>query len=104
MSTLSLVDGEQEHQPAQLRLGEFEGLKINTARLNFAGNVLVDDQRLVEALRLNADVELVISGRVVGRSHSTKRDGEGYVKETVTSSTLYIENLAVVSDEPEPTG
>lgn len=84
----------------QLRLPMFEGLQVNTHHLNFAGNVLVEDQAIVDALRLNKDVELVIMGRVVARGHRTKRDGEGYVIETTSSSTLYVEGLAIVAEAP----
>lgn len=72
MSTATAThDAPADSSGAEDRLEEltlFEGYRVAETRLNFSGNNLID-RDLAEDLELGAEVELVITGKVVSVTH-----------------------------------
>lgn len=98
MSVVPMNEPEQEQSP-QLRIPHYEGLVVNRVVLAFSGSLEVDDQKLVDLLRLNHDVELVVSGRLLGSGHKVKLDGDGYLEETHKRVVLRVESMAPVGGD-----
>lgn len=93
MSLASVPETEtEEREPeAQLELEGFQGHKVTELRLNFSGNTLVGDPDTAAALRLDGEVELVVTGRVVSSTHRAGRDAGG--TKVGQSVAVFVENV-----------
>lgn len=78
---------------ATTQLPLFEGQRVTDHAINFSGDVAVKEQDLVKAMKLNAEVEVVVRGRIVSRKHGVARDSEGNVIGTKSSSTILVESV-----------
>jgi hypothetical protein len=73
----------------------FEGYRVSEHRLNFAGNILLIDADVLKQMHLkNNDVELVIRGKVVARSHKKLSDKDGNTTGAVSSTSVYVESVS----------
>lgn len=76
--TSSEPQAEPQAEPVPLsQLPLFEGHRVIEARMNFGGNIAITDPEFAKSLKLGAEVEFVIRGRVVSRGH--KEIGRAHV-------------------------
>lgn len=101
-------------------LPEFEGQRVDRFKVTFSGNVELDpsdpsDHKLIEALKLGADVRLTVDGTIKSRPHKVTLDGEGYAKTVMSEAAVSVHsvNLRKVEqlslairreDAPDPLG
>lgn len=74
---------------------KFEGVKVSDFRLNFGGNVELGDKALIDALKLDEEVTLVVRGRVRGRGHKMKTSKDGASGSAVSSATIVIDTVTL---------
>lgn len=91
-------DVANDPEPVQLKLPTFEGQKVNTARLSFSGNILVEDQELAEQIRLGREVALIVRGRVVSRQHREQRDKENAIVGVVSSGAILVDGIELYAE------
>lgn len=75
--------------------GKFEGVKVDDFRLNFGGNVELGDPALINALKLDEDVTLIVKGKVRQRSHKLKNAKDGAKGSAVSGATLVIDSVTL---------
>lgn len=96
MAEPARTDAPAEEDGGQLLVFDkkFEGVKITDYRLHFGGNVELGDKELIDALKLDEEVTLIVKGRVVGRGHKTKTAKDSK-SSAVSSSTVVIETVTL---------
>lgn len=99
MTVTPINDEVAVDTPPQLRIPSFEGMDVDKCTLTFSGSVEITDQKLIDAIKLNKSIELVVSGKFKARAHNVKDDADGYLKETISRSTVKIDDVALVSDD-----
>lgn len=75
--------------------GKFEGVAVKDFRLNFGGNIELGDKALIDALKLDEDVTLVVKGKVRSRGHKLKAAKDGAKSSAVSSATIVIDTVAL---------
>lgn len=86
---------QQQEQPSNLtQLPLFEGHRVIEARMNFGGNIAITDADLAKTLKLGAEVEFVIRGRVVSRGHKSKGDE----RQAVSSANVVVDEILPVAE------
>lgn len=90
-------DGPKEDASGQVLLfsGKFEGVKVADYRLNFGGNVELGDKELIDALKLDEEVTLIVKGRVRSRGHKMKNAKDDSKGTAISSSTIVIDSVAL---------
>lgn len=79
-------------------LPEFEGQRVDRFKVKFSGEIALDpsdpnDHKLIEALKLGADVRLTIDGTVKSRPHDVTLDGEGWVKNVISAASVAVHTV-----------
>lgn len=95
------AEGEDDSPQAEaggqvlLFTGKFEGVKVDDFRLNFGGNIMLGDKALIDALKLDEDVTLIVKGKVRSRGHKLKAAKDGAKGSAVSSATVVIDTVAL---------
>lgn len=90
-------DAPKEEPGGQVVLftSKFEGVKVDDFRVNFGGNVELGDPKLIEALKLDEDVTLIVKGKVRSRGHKLKNAKDGAKGSAVSSATIVIDSVTL---------
>lgn len=79
----------------------FEGYRVSEHRLNFAGNVQLEDPEVIKQMHLKhgAEVVLVVRGTVTARKHRKVTDKEGNDIGLESSSVLTVESITLYDED-----
>lgn len=93
----AVEDDQQEEATGQVLLfnTKFEGTKVTDFRLHFGGNIELGDKDLIDALKLDDDVTLIVKGKVRSRGHKLKSAKDGAKSEAVSSATVVIDTVTL---------
>lgn len=96
MTTLAAAP---EPEAVETQLPLFEGQRIVKNTINFSGNNEVLEAALVEKLKLDAEVVLVVRAKVVSRGFKGKTDDAGNRLGADAASNLSVQSISLYDED-----